>query len=140
MIRAFLDTNVVIDLLAKREPFYKEAVKIFTLAYNQKILLFISPLTYANAAYILRKNGAEQVRLLLRNLRQLSLVTEYDETVVDRSLSSNFKDFEDALQYYSALTKNVDVIITRNLKDFVDVTCPVLSPDEFLSRYYEQFD
>ena len=140
MIRAFLDTNVVIDLLAKREPFYKEAVKIFTLAYNQKILLFISPLTYANAAYILRKNGAEQVRLLLRNLRQLSLITEYDETVVDRSLSSNFKDFEDALQYYSALTKNVDVIITRNLKDFVDVTCPVLSPDEFLSRYYEQFD
>ena len=85
-------------------------------------------------------NGAEQVRLLLRNLRQLSLITEYDETVVDRSLSSNFKDFEDALQYYSALTKNVDVIITRNLKDFVDVTCPVLSPDEFLSRYYEQFD
>ena len=140
MIRAFLDTNVVIDLLAKREPFYKEAVKIFTLAYNQKILLFISPLTYANAAYILRKNGADRVRLLLRNLRQLSLVTEYDETVVDRSLSSNFKDFEDALQYYSALTKNVDVIITRNLKDFVDVTCPVLSPDEFLSRYYEQFD
>ena len=140
MIRAFLDTNVVIDLLAKREPFYKEAVKIFTLAYNQKILLFISPLTYANAAYILGKNGAEQVRLLLRNLRQLSLITEYDETVVDRSLSSNFKDFEDALQYYSALTKNVDVIITRNLKDFVDVTCPVLSPDEFLSRYYEQFD
>ena len=137
MIRAFLDTNIVIDLLAKREPFYKEAVKIFTLAYNQKILLFISPLTYANAAYILRKNGAERVRLLLSNLRQLSQVTEYDEVVVDKSLSSGFKDFEDALQYYSPLTKDVDVIITRNLKDFIDVTCPVLSPDEFLSQYCE---
>jgi predicted nucleic acid-binding protein len=75
MKKVFLDTNVVIDLLDKRDPFYESATEIFTLAYKKKITLYISPLTYATSSFLLRKHGKEQTKLLLRNLRQLSKVT-----------------------------------------------------------------
>lgn len=132
MKKVFLDTNVVIDLLDKRDPFYKAAVAIFTLAYNKKITLYVSPMTYATASYLLRKHGQEQMKLLLHNFRQLSRVTVADEKVVDNALSSAFTDYEDAMQYYSALSKNVDILVTRNVKDFQYAKIPVLTPDEFL--------
>ncbi len=132
MKKVFLDTNVVIDLLDKRDPFYKAAIAIFTLAYKKKITIYVSPMTYATASYLLRKHGQEQMRLLLRNFRQLSKVTIADERIVDDALASSFVDYEDALQYYSALSKNVDVIVTRNIKDFQYSKIPVLTPDEYL--------
>jgi predicted nucleic acid-binding protein len=134
MRKIFLDTNVVVDLLDKREPFYEAAVTIFSLAYHKKLLLYVSPVTYATAAFLLRKHGKEQVKLLLRNLRQLSRVTLIDERVVDDTLASLFSDHEDGLQYYSAQTKNVDIILTRNPKDFKYSSIPVLTPDEFLAQ------
>ena len=133
MKKLFLDTNVVIDLLDKREGFYKAAVALFTLSYKKEIILYVSPMTYATAAYLLRKQGEAQVKLLLRNLRQLSEVTTANEMGVDDALASAFKDYEDALQYYSALKHNVDCIITRNVIDFKNAKIPVLSPDEFLA-------
>lgn len=132
MKKVFLDTNVVIDLLDKRDPFYKAAIAIFTLAYKKKITIYVSPMTYATASYLLRKHGQEQMRLLLRNFRQLSKVTIADERIVDDALASSFVDYKDALQYYSALSKNVDVIVTRNIKDFQYSKIPVLTPDEYL--------
>ena len=132
MKKVFLDTNVVIDLLDKRDPFYKAAIAIFTLAYKKKITIYVSPMTYATASYLLRKHGQEQMRLLLRNFRQLSKVTIADERIVDDALASSFVDYEDALQYYSALSKNVDIIVTRNIKDFQYSKIPVLTPDEYL--------
>lgn len=134
MKRVFLDTNVVIDLLDKREPFYVEAVAIFTLAYNKKIALYVSPMTYATASYLLRKQGQERMRSLLGNFRQLSRVTIANEKVVDDALASSFVDFEDALQYYSALDKKVDVIVTRNVKDFECSKITVMTPVEYLSQ------
>lgn len=135
MRKIFLDTNVVIDLLDKREAFYKAAVDIFTLAYKKKIVLYVSPMTYATASYLLRKRGSEQTKLLLHNFRQLSRVTTADEKVVDEALASSFVDYEDGLQYYSALSKNVEVIVTRNVKDFSSSMLPVMTPDEFLNNY-----
>ena len=134
MMKVFLDTNIVIDLLDKREPFYIDAVKLFTLAYQKKITLFVSPMTYATASYLLRKHGKEGMRKLLNNFRQLSQITTADERVVDAALASSFDDYEDALQYYSALTRNVDVIVTRNKKDFTPASIPVLSPAELLKQ------
>ena len=72
MKKVFLDTNVVIDLLDKREPFWGDAAALFTLAYNQKIKLYVSPLTYGTAAYLLRKHGKAELKQLLENLRRLS--------------------------------------------------------------------
>ena len=137
MKKVFLDTNVVIDLLDKREPYCNDAVTLFTLAYNKKLVLYVSSLTYATASYLLRKHGKEQTRLLLGNLRQLSKVTAVGEKEVDDALASTFDDYEDALQYYSATGKKVDAIITRNKKDFAASKLPVMSPDEFLRLIQE---
>lgn len=70
MTRLFLDTNIVIDLLEKREPFCYDAVKLFTMAYNKRVQLMFSPLTYATASFLLRKHGTEGVRNHLSNFRQ----------------------------------------------------------------------
>lgn len=133
MKKLFLDTNIVIDLLDKREPFCYDAVRLFTMAYNKKVQLLVSPMTYATASFLLRKHGTEEVRRLLNNFRLLSRVTTANERTVDESLVSRFADFEDALQYYSALTAKAEAIITRNKKDFANSKIPVMTAGEYLA-------
>ena len=129
----FLDTNIVIDLLDKRDPFYKDAIRLFTMAYNKRVQLVVSPITYTTAAYLLKKHGPEGVRNLLANFRQLSRVATTNERVIDDSIAANFSDFEDAVQYYTALKAKADVIITRNEKDFKSSKIPVMTPAEYLA-------
>lgn len=135
MKKLFLDTNIVIDLLDKREPFCYDAVRLFTMAYNKKVQLLVSPMTYATASFLLRKHGTEEVRRLLNNFRLLSRVTTANERTVDESLVSQFADFEDALQYYSALTAKAEAIITRNKKDFANSKIPVMTAGEYLAAH-----
>ncbi len=133
MKKLFLDTNIVMDLLERREPFCQDAVRLFTMAYYKQVRIYVSPMTYATASFLLRKHGSAGVKNLLANFRQLSRVTTANERTVDDSLASQFQDFEDALQYYSALTVKADVIITRNGKDFVNSKLPVMTAGEFLA-------
>ncbi len=132
MTRLFLDTNIVVDLLDRREPFCHDAVRIFTMAYNRQVQLFVSPMTFTTASFLLRRHGTEGVRNLLSNFRQLSRVATVNERTIDDSLASQFKDFEDAVQYYAAVKIKADFIITRNGKDFALSQIPVLTPSEFL--------
>ena len=133
MTKLFLDTNIVVDLLESREPFCQDVVRIFTLAYNRKVQLVVSPMTYCTVSFLLRKHGTEGVRKLLSNFRQLSHVAESNERTVDDSLASEFKDFEDAMQYYTALKAKADIIITRNVKDFAKSKLPVMTAGEYLA-------
>ena len=110
MTKLFLDTNIVVDLLERREPFCHDAVRLFTMAYNRQVQLVVSPMTYSTASFLLRKHGSEGVRNLLSNFRQLSRVAAANERTVDDSLASQFKDFEDAMQYYTALRAKADAI------------------------------
>lgn len=132
MTRLFLDTNIVIDLLDRREPFCHDAVRLFTMAYEKQVKLIVSPMTYSTAAFLLRRHGPQGVRSLLSNFRQLSSVATSDERIVDDALASPFKDFEDAMQYYTALKAKANIIITRNGKDFADAKLPVMTAAEFL--------
>ncbi len=133
MTRLFLDTNIVVDLLERREPFCHDAVRIFAMAYNKKVQIVVSPMTYSTASFLLRKHGAEGVRNLLSNFRQLSRVATANEQIVDDSLASQFTDFEDAMQYYVALKAKADIIITRNGKDFAASKLPVMTAKEYLA-------
>lgn len=133
MTRLFLDTNIVVDLLDRREPFCHDAVRIFSMAYNKQVQLVVSPMTYSTASFLLRKHGSEGVRKLLSNFRQLARVSTTDERTVDDSLASQFQDFEDAMQYYTALRANAEIIITRNGKDFKASSLPVMTAGEYLS-------
>ncbi len=133
MTRLFLDTNIVVDLLDRREPFCHDAVRLFSMAYNKQVQLVVSPMTFSTASFLLRKHGPEGVRKLLSNFRQLARVSTTDERTVDDSLASQFQDFEDAMQYYTALRADAEVIITRNGKDFTTSRIPVMTAGEYLS-------
>lgn len=134
MKKLFLDTNIVLDLLAKRDPFYNEAALLFSLADKKKVQLSVSTLTFATVNYILsRQTSAIEAKMILRKLRLLVDVVSLDEKVVDLSLDdSDFSDFEDALQHYSALEYEVNILITRNLKDFQNARLPVMTAAQFI--------
>lgn len=139
MSRLLIDTNVVLDLLAKREPFYKSAAQIFSLADKNKLKLSISPLTFANTNYVLsRLKSASQAIEVLRQFRVLVKILSLTDKIIDLALNdSKFKDFEDGLQYYSAIENNQDFIITRDLKDFKESKIPVMTPEEYITSIGE---
>lgn len=134
MTRLFLDTNIVVDLLEGREPFCYDAAQLFTMAHDKRVELLVSPMTFSTASFLLRKHGSEGVRNLLSNLRQLVSVTISDERTVDDSIASQFKDFEDAMQYYTALNAKAEIIITRNGKDFTASNLPVMTATEYIAN------
>lgn len=134
MNKLLVDTNVVLDLLAKREPFYDSAAQLFSLADKKKVALSISSLTFANTSYVLtRLKTGDKSREILRRFRVLVKVLSLDDKVIDLALNDlNFKDFEDGLQYYSALENELEIIITRDLSDFKESRIPVMTPEEYL--------
>ena len=131
MKKVFLDTNIVADLFLKREPFCQNSLKLFALGFHKNITLYVSSLSYATLAYLCRKMKKEERVLLFEKLRSLTVTTTVDRQTVDMALVSDFDDLEDAMQYYSAISSKVDVVLTRNKKDFVEANVPVMTPDEF---------
>jgi predicted nucleic acid-binding protein len=134
MRKLFIDTNIVIDLLAEREPFYEDAAKLFSLSDKNKIKLSVSSLTFANTNYLLQKtNSASTAKEILRKFKILTVVLSIDDKIIDLALNdSGFGDFEDAIQYYSAIENNQEILITRNLKDFRTSKIPVMTASEFI--------
>lgn len=134
MKNIFIDTNIVLDLLEKREEFYKEAQILFSNADQlTKINIFVSALTIANTYYILRKYYTNEiVKGIVAKFKILVEVLPINDKIIELALLSDFKDFEDALQYYTAIENNMDVIITRNKKDFNLSELPVFTAKEFL--------
>ncbi|OXG07768.1 putative nucleic acid-binding protein [Flavobacterium araucananum] len=130
----FLDTNVLIDLIDKREPFFNDIAVIATMAENKELKLAASSLSFVNIVYVVSKSVEEKTVLeALKKLRIICDVSTIDEIVIDKSLISKFDDFEDAVQYFSALHHKCEFIITRNKKDFKNSEIPVLTPSEFLA-------
>ncbi len=134
MKKVFIDTNIILDLLAKRKEFV-DCKKIFSLADNNEIELFISTLSIANSHYILYdmmkiKNAKEIIGKFKVLVNTVSLTDKITELALN---DSTFKDFEDGIQYYSAVESKCDIIITRNTKDFKNSKLPVMKPKEFLT-------
>ena len=136
MNRLLIDTNIVIDLLSKREQFYEEAATLFSRADKNEIELAISSLTFANTNYILSKlKSSQEAKNILRKFKVLVKILALDDKIIELALSDNiFSDFEDGLQYYSAIENQIDVIITRNKKDFRNSKIPVLTAKEYLAN------
>ena len=133
-MKAFIDSDTILDLLAKRELFYENAAKIFTLAYEKKQELFTTAVVMANVFYILRKiRGNEEAKRQLRDLRILVHILPITEAAVDLALNSKFTDFEDGLQYFTSKENNIPVIITRNVKDYKAKDLLIQTPKEFLA-------
>jgi len=131
--KLFFDTNVMLDLLGERVPFYDSVAKIATLADKGDINLVVSALSYAIVNYFLVKfEDAEKAKEKLRKFKTISDISGVDELIIEKGLNSNFKDFEDSLQYFSALKSDCNIFITRNTKDFKEADIPVMTAEEYL--------
>ena len=134
MRNLLVDTNIILDLLAKRLPFYYSASELFSLADLKKIKLCTSSISIINTNFILSKSLPEkETREILRKFRILVKILACDEKIIDLGLNSHFKDFEDSIQYFTAIENNIESIITRNLKDFKNSKIPVMTAEEFLN-------
>ena len=134
MKKIFIDTNIVIDLLSRRNPFFEEAAILFSLADKKHIKLSVSSLTIANTGYtLLRGINSKETKSVLRKLRLIVEILPLDDKIVGLALNDDtFTDFEDGLQYFTAIENNQDIIITRNLKDFKNSKMPVMITKQFL--------
>jgi len=134
MQKIFIDADVILDLLAKRETHYKYAAALFTLIDSSKCKAFTTPVVISNIYYILKKLKKEEFAgNKVRKLRLLLNILAVNEKIIDLALSSNFKDFEDAIQYYASVENKIDFIVTRNRKDYKASAIPVVSPEEYLN-------
>ncbi|MBX7226486.1 MAG: PIN domain-containing protein [Chitinophagales bacterium] len=133
MEKLLVDTNIVIDLLSKREAFFEEAQELFTMADNNEVELLVSALTFANTHYLLAKHQKlDEARNTLIKFKVLVHVAALDNKIIELALVSDFKDFEDSIQYHTALENDVDIIITRNKKDFKNAKLPIMTAKEYL--------
>lgn len=132
----FVDTDIILDLLTKREPFYHHAAQLFSRVETQKVKACVSSLIFANLFYILRKETSAQTAVdVLKKLRLLVTVLPVDDKIISHALDSGFKDFEDAIQYHTALSKGIPFLLTRNIKDYRKPTITVCTAEDFLANY-----
>ncbi len=132
MINLFLDTNVVIDFLTDRKPFSQQAGKLFDYSEKDEVKLYLSAVSFSNIYYIVKKVSShkEAIRILNR-LDEMSEIIDTTSSSIKNALDSEFKDFEDAIQYFSAkLNSNINGIVTRNGGDFKHSSISILTPEE----------
>ncbi|MCU0473314.1 MAG: PIN domain-containing protein [Bacteroidales bacterium] len=130
----FIDTDIIIDFLIDRKPHSREAAIIFTLIEQKKIKGYVSSLTFSNLYYVLRKvESHNKVITKLDSISRLLTILKVDQQTINNAIASGFKDFEDSIQYNCALDyKKIDVLITRNTKDYKNSEIPVMTPVDYL--------
>jgi predicted nucleic acid-binding protein len=136
MKKIFVDTNILVDLLADRKPFSKYAIEIFNASENKKVKLFTSSHSIATTYYLLKKFiDDSSLRKTLLGLIEYMTIISVDAEVLTKGLRSKQKDFEDSIQIYCATSiDKIDCIVTRNVKDFKACEILVLTPNELCSR------
>lgn len=133
MSKIFVDSDVILDLLARRVPHFHFAALLFTFADMDKVELFTSPTVFCNVFYILRKEiGTIQAKANLRKLRLLVHIIDTSEKTLDYTLNSDFSDLEDAIQCYTAQQHQIKILLTRNIRDYKTAGITVQTPETFL--------
>jgi predicted nucleic acid-binding protein len=134
MNKVFVDTDVCIDLLSGRKPFNKVAEILFSLADRGKIKIYVSSISFANIDYVLRSQySTAYSRQIIGTFKTLVHVLSVDSKTIDLAIASVFNDFEDAIQYSCAIENNLNILVTRNTKDFKKATIKVVTPETFIS-------
>lgn len=134
-MKVFIDTNILVDYLGQRDEFYLPAAQIFELAQQKNINLCISALSFATASYLLErfsKISKQEIVQLFAEIDKFCMVSPVNSYTFKVALMLGFSDFEDAMQYVSALQCDADVIVTRNKEDFIEDAIKIMSPQEFL--------
>jgi len=133
--KIFFDTDVILDISIKRELDIKDSVKLINLVESGLFKGYTSTIIFSNAYYIQRKLIGHEVSInFLKNLRLLVTVLNVDDSIIHKALESDFNDFEDAIQYFTAIENSMDCITTRNVDDYKKSTIPVYTPRELLKQ------
>lgn len=134
MDKVLIDTDVILDLFFDRQPFADYSAQVIGLCETDRIKGFVTPVIYSNVYYLLRQTARHDK--VIDHLKQLLMITDVllmDKEVVSNALNSGFKDFEDGLQNFAAMENGgIDVILTRNLKDFSKSEIGVLTPESYI--------
>ena len=135
-MRAYVDTNILVDLVLSRQEFLPDAQRVFALGYAGEAQLVVSALSFVNTVYLGRKYKFPMGDVLskLRMIADFVDVADLSGQNVVDMLTSGWRDYEDATQHRSAIDEQADFIVTRNKKDFKASTLPVLTPLEFFNR------
>jgi predicted nucleic acid-binding protein len=129
----FIDSDILLDLFLERSPYSSYTQKLLTLAGENHIKLFTSSVIINNLFYFIKRDRNKEIaKQSLNLLIEICKILPVDEDVIKFALDSEFNDFEDALQYFTAIKFNCDQILTRNLKDYKKSTIPVLTAEQFL--------
>lgn len=133
--KILIDSDICLDFITARKPHYKSAQKLFWTVENKELKAFVSPESFSNMFYVLREyHTSQKIINQLKNLRSLVSVTVLSSIIIDLALDSGWKDFEDAIQYHSALESECDAIITRNTSDFKKSEIPVFTAYGYLNK------
>ena len=133
-MKLFLDTNIIIDVIANRQPWVREALILLELAKRGRVTLITSDYSFINVAYVTRKlYSKEELCQLLKGLCNYIELVEVGRKVICEALENPWKDIEDCVQYLVAKRETVDVILTRNEKDFLLSDIQVQNPSSFLN-------
>lgn len=134
--KVFIDTNIVVDFLFKREPFAEAAARLIDLCEQDKIIGYLPAPTFPFLFYLLAKNQRSKAKAweIVTTLKQLFTVLPLEESTLDLALGSAFSDLEDAIQYQLAVQYGANFFVTRNKQDFKKSKIPVLDAGEFLRR------
>ncbi len=134
MKKVFVDTNILIDLLADRRPFSKHAISLFAKAESKQVKLFTSSHAFVTTYYLLKKHIDEKdLREVLNSLLDYLTIVEINSDIIKKALKSKHKDFEDAVQIIAAgSVEKLDYIVTRNLKDYKNSGIEAISADELI--------
>lgn len=134
MDKVLIDTDVILDFFFDRDPFAVYATEVLNLCEENKIKGFATPVIICNVYYLLRKSAKHEIIIeKIKQLLNIIGVVKMDKEVVIGALNSDFKDFEDALQNFSAIENGeIKIILTRNIKDYRKSDLAVLTPETYL--------
>lgn len=137
MKSVLIDTDVILDFFFDRKPFSLSAAKIFSLCESKVITCYVTSVIISNVYYLLRQTAPHnKVIEKLKSLMSIFDVLITDKAIILKALNSGFNDFEDALQNYSAeFSNSIDVVITRNIKDYKNSNLAIMEPDNFLNSF-----
>jgi predicted nucleic acid-binding protein len=132
-MKCFIDSDVVLDLLTRREPFFEAALPFFRSIEVGEATAAVASLTFSNAHFVMRRTmTSAEARSRLDKLRSLVEILSVDEKHVRKAIRSSFSDFEDAIQHECAVTHKMDCLVTRDTKDYKLAEIPVYSPVDAL--------
>jgi predicted nucleic acid-binding protein len=135
-VRVLVDTNIVLDFLLQREPFFRDAELLFQAIEAEQIIGYVTATTLTDIFYIARKQTRDmaQARQAVSEILTAMVICPIDRGVLESALDSGFSDFEDAVQIFAAVSQGLDIILTRDQKGFTDSPIPVLSIQKLLER------